>query len=179
MPSPMSQKHGSKNLMMGTWVGVYSAKVPACEGGMDSTWYMLDDSPQPDVFLRMKDHSGGKSWLSGKYLQGAPELVIEVCLSSEGYDLNAKKALYAAAGVVEFAAVLALNRDVKWMYLENGVYRDLKPDADGILRSRTFPGLWLDPVAVVSDDLNRVLEVLARGMKSPEFLEFAARNQPA
>jgi hypothetical protein len=47
------------------------------------------------------------------------------------------------------------------------------PLEDGIYKSRLFPGLWLDPTALVSGQLKRLHAVLLRGMTSPEYLEFA------
>ena len=50
------------------------------------------------------------------------------------------------------------------------------PPADGILRSKVFPGLWLDPAALVRGDLNAVLKaILQQGLNSPEHADFVAR----
>jgi hypothetical protein len=50
---------------------------------------------------------------------------------------------------------------------------------DGILRSTVFPGLWLDPAALMSDDFATLLEVLQRGLESQEHAVFAARLRQA
>ena len=47
--------------------------------------------------------------------------------------------------------------------------------ADDILRSETFPGLWLDPAALLRRDRKRLLGVLREGLRSPEHAAFAAR----
>lgn len=49
---------------------------------------------------------------------------------------------------------------------------ELPPDPDGILCSRRFPGLWLDPQALVRRDLARMQEVLKAGLGSPEHATF-------
>ena len=49
------------------------------------------------------------------------------------------------------------------------------PEDDGTLRSTVFPGLWLDPSALVEEDFDRLLEVLQSGLDSPEHAEFVAR----
>jgi len=41
-------------------------------------------------------------------------------------------------------------RQVIWRHLVRGRYREIAPGADGLLRSHTFPGLWLDPEALWS-----------------------------
>ncbi len=48
----------------------------------------------------------------------------------------------------------------------------IEPDADGTMRSTIFPGLWLDPDALLRDDTARVLKVLDRGLASPEHIRF-------
>jgi len=49
------------------------------------------------------------------------------------------------------------------------------PDADGILRSEVFPGLWLDPAAFLKRDGRRLLAVLRQGLASPEHAAFVAK----
>jgi hypothetical protein len=46
------------------------------------------------------------------------------------------------------------------------------------LRSEVFPGLWLDPEALVRGDLARVLAVLQQGIASSEHTAFVARLNP-
>ena len=54
-------------------------------------------------------------------------------------------------------------------------YRPLSPDADGLLKSTVFPGLWLDAPALVRADLAGVLAVVADGARSAEHAEFVER----
>ncbi len=52
---------------------------------------------------------------------------------------------------------------------------------DGIIRSEVFPGLWLDPAAVLARDGARLVAVLQEGLASPEhaaFVERLAAPQP-
>jgi hypothetical protein len=42
------------------------------------------------------------------------------------------------------------------------------PDEQGILRSQTFPGLWLALPALLAGELGQVLSVLQEGLKTPE-----------
>jgi hypothetical protein len=52
---------------------------------------------------------------------------------------------------------------------------ELPPGPDGIYRSEVFPGLWLDPAALLRHDGPRVLEVLRQGLATPEHGAFVAR----
>ena len=51
--------------------------------------------------------------------------------------------------------------------------------ADGLYRSTVFPGLWLDPVALLNHDLARVLAVVQEGLNTAEHAGFVARLQQA
>jgi hypothetical protein len=48
-------------------------------------------------------------------------------------------------------------------------------DAAGIVRSETFPGLWLDVNAMLRRDGIQVSKVLQQGIVSPEHAEFVER----
>jgi hypothetical protein len=50
---------------------------------------------------------------------------------------------------------------------------------DGTLRSVIFPGLWLDPAALIQEDFDRLLNVLQSGLDSPEHSEFVAQLRQA
>jgi hypothetical protein len=49
----------------------------------------------------------------------------------------------------------------------------------GIVRSETFPGLWLDTAALLGFDLPVVLRTLQQGLAAPEHAAFVARLQAA
>jgi Uma2 family endonuclease len=138
----------------------------------------LDNEPQPDGVLFIAPERGGQARLSADdYLEAAPELVGEVSASSASYDLHAKLHVYRRNEVREYVVWRVLERAVDWFVLRAGQYERLPPDADGILRSRIFPGLWLDPAALVRTDLAAVLAVLQQGLASPEHAAFVARLQ--
>ncbi|SPE63306.1 conserved hypothetical protein [Verrucomicrobia bacterium] len=50
----------------------------------------------------------------------------------------------------------------------------MPPSGDSLLKSRVFPGLWLDPIALLRGDMKTVLMVVRRGLESPEHGIFAA-----
>lgn len=54
-------------------------------------------------------------------------------------------------------------------------YEHLAPNVEGQYQSEIFPGLWLDPAALLCGDLAQVIAVLQQGLASPEHAEFANR----
>ncbi len=173
MPSPLSWEHGSTDLNVAAWLGVYKAATPGCEGLCNATWLMGEDNaPQPDTSLRILPECGGQSRTEGPYAAGAPEFLAEVCVSSTAYDLHAKLEVYEESGVQEYLAVLMREHEVRWHRLTGGHFEVLPAPADGVYRSAAFPGLWLDAAALLRGDLARVLAVLNDGLKSPEHQQF-------
>ena len=150
----------------------YAGFTPGCQGGLNATWLMLEDAPQPDCFLRILPEYGGQSGVERGLGKGAPELAAEVSQSSASYDLGPKLRLYRAAGVQEYIMVLLAESKVIWRRLVSGAYHTIEPGSDGLLRSVLFPGLWLDPVALLNKDVPRITEVLNQGLQSPEHHEF-------
>ncbi|MDQ2900765.1 MAG: Uma2 family endonuclease [Acidobacteriota bacterium] len=172
MPSPVSLGHRSHHGAVLYLLFHYAVFTPGCDAGADGTWLMLEDAPQPDVDLRILPAYGGQSRVAGKYASGAPELVAEISRSSKSYDLGPKLNLYRKAGVREYIAVLLKESKVIWRRMTGDVESFIEPDRDGILRSLVFPGLWLDPDALLKPDLPRMLRVLDRGLHSPEHDQF-------
>jgi Uma2 family endonuclease len=176
MPSPVSKKHSRFDLVLSWWLASYEFGTPGCEAGSDGTWLMGErDVPQPDITLQIVPESGGQWRLEGEYAAGAPELIIEVALSSRSRDLGAKLRLYERMGVHEYLVAVVGQAKVIWNELTASGFRTLEPDADGIIRSRSFPGLWLDPAALWRRDLAGMLAVLQQGLASPEHTAFVAR----
>jgi Uma2 family endonuclease len=175
IPPPFSRDHGVSHSRVAAWLGHYAAFTPGCEAGNNTTWLMREDSPQPDVYLRLLPEHGGQSATAGLYPQGAPEFLAEICLSSTAHDLHEKFDLYQAAGVREYLAFLVREQEVRWHRLINGVFRVVAADADGVLRSAVFPGLWLDAGALLAGDMAQVFTVLTKGLNTPEHGEFVAR----
>lgn len=175
MPSPVSVVHGGADGDIGGWLSTYKAFTPGTASERNTTSMMLDDSPQPDQNLRLLPEYGGSSWVEGKYLHGAPELVAEVCATTASYDLHQKYDLYEAAGIPEYLAVVVFEREIRWHVLVDGRYQFLSSGADGLYRSRVFPGLWLDGTALLAGDLRQVLDRLQEGLRSPEHERFLAQ----
>src|SRR5262249_43043463 len=108
-------------------------------------------------------------------MEGAPELVLEVVGSSRAYDLHQKKGAYRRNGVQEYLAWITDEHHLVWWQLLNGEYQEIVPDAQGILRSIIFPGLWLDTKSLLKGDLKMVLTVLRRGVETAEHRAFLTK----
>jgi len=71
--------------------------------------------------------------------------------------------------------VLALELDeVLWFVQRHRRFIDLPPCPNGIHRLEVFPGLWLDPPALLAGDTRRLRAVLDLGCATPEHAAFVA-----
>ena len=174
--SPLTRKHGIPHISLGATLVFYKAATPGVEAGDNVTVQLgYDAEPQPDLFLRILPEYGGQSGNSkgDDYVDGAPELVAEIALSSRAIDLHAKRNDYLRNGVMEYLVVCVREREVRWFDLRED--RELQLDADKVCRVRCFPGLWIDAEALLAGNDAKLLETLQRGLATPEHTEFAAR----
>ncbi len=187
MSSPVRfDRHSEQHGWFAIWLGIYSVSTPGVRMGDNATVRMDENEyPQPDVTLIIDTPPGSESPLGSSYigadgyLRGAPELVAEVAASSASYDLNEKKETYRRNGVLEYIVWQIYDRRIDWLRLEDEQYVSLSPDEDGIIRSRVFPGLWLDVAALLSGEMAKVLAVLQQGLASPEHSDFVERLSEA
>ncbi|MEB3211900.1 MAG: Uma2 family endonuclease [Leptolyngbyaceae bacterium] len=160
------KKHGQPHSAVMTWLGVFEANTP---GVMvcDNTTVRLDadNEPQPDALLRLEEESGGQSRISeDDYIEGAPELIVEIASSSASYDLHEKLRVYRRNQVQEYLVWLVQEKEFRWYVLQEGEYVLQAPEAAGVLRSRMFPGLHLAVNALLAGDMKHVLAVLQEGI---------------
>ncbi|MEH1868977.1 MAG: Uma2 family endonuclease [Nostoc sp.] len=168
------RSHGQPHGQLITWLGVYQACTPGLALGDNATVRLdLDNEPQPDVVLLIDKPARGQAQISkDDYVEGAPELVAEVAASSASIDLYDKKRAYRRNGVQEYIVWQTLENKLDWFYLQNGEYLPFVADADGVIKSRVFPGLWLDVTSIITGDMTKVLAVLQQGLNSQEHVEF-------
>jgi len=173
--SPVGLGHAFEDSLVGGWSFTYAAATPGSRSLNNATWRMLGDSPQPDICLALLPAYGGR-WRVGEgdIAEGIPELAVEIAVSSSRRDLGPRRRLYEEAGVPEYIVVLVKHPRVLWLRLADGEYREIKPSAGGVLRSEVFPGLWLDPKALLAGDQARLLAVLTQGLESSEHRAFLA-----
>lgn len=110
---------------------------------------------------------------------GPPDLVVEVANSSSSYDLHQKKNAYRRNGVREYVVYQVRERRVRWSEHRHGDLVECEADADGPFRSRVFPGLWLNPTAMVEGDTGAGLDTLEAGLASPEHADYVASYSAA
>jgi len=176
--SPLRFKsHGQPHGDLIIWLGTYKVSTPGVELGDNVTVRLdLDNEPQPDVLLLIDEKLGGQAKISeDDYIEGAPELVAEVAASSASNDLYDKKRAYRRNGVQEYIVWQILENKVDWFSLQNDEYVTLEADANGVIKSRIFPGLWLDMTALLTKDMTKVLAVLQLGLNSAEHQAFVDR----
>jgi Uma2 family endonuclease len=180
MPSPVrSEFHGEQHADLMSWLGMYRAHTLGVRVADNSTVRLdLDNEPQPDATVFLDPQRGGRVKIDADgYIEGAPELVAEVTASTASMDLGPKLTAYRRNGVGEYLVWRVRDRAVDWFVLRGSQYDRLAPDAAGVHRSPTFPGLWLDTAALVAGDLLRVHQLLQQGLASPEHVAFLAALQ--
>ncbi len=185
MSSPVKfEGHGDEHLRLGWAFKHYTVFTPGVRSGGEST-VQLDDynEPQPDLLMFIGEESGGQSKITEKgYIEGAPELVAEISNSSADYDLNAKFRVYQKCKAKEYVVWRVEDEEILWFALADDRFVRLAADANGVYKSPTFPGLWLDAPALLRDDAKAVLAVLSLGLASPEHAAFvdklAAAKRP-
>jgi len=183
-PSPVGRAHGRAQVPVIVWLDYYAENTPGVEVLDNATTILGSKSePQPDVMLRVAPGYGGRTRDQKGFVRGAPELVVEVAKATRYVDLGPKLADYEQAGVVEYI-VRALGPDeILWFEQQGGALARRPIHADGIYRSKVFPGLWLDPKALIKGDRRRLRAVLDLGRATPEHAVFveelaAARQAP-
>jgi Uma2 family endonuclease len=137
-PSPVRHRlHGEPHSYMTGWLVLYKAHTPGVQVSDNSTVRLdLDNEFQPDALLLIAPERGGQTRLSEEgYIDGAPELVVEVASSSASYDLHAKLQVYRRNGVREYVVWRMLDQEIDWFVLREGQYERLQPAPDGCLRS--------------------------------------------
>jgi Uma2 family endonuclease len=175
------RQHGQPHTRLLYWLAGYETDTQGVEAGDNASVRLdLDNEPQPDVVLIVLPECGGRVRISeDDYIEGAPELVAEVAASSVSYDLGKKLHVYRRCGVLEYVVWRVLDRQVDWFVNRDGQFELLRPDPDGILRSTVFPGLWLDPAALIKGHKTKVRAILEQGVKSPEHADFVSRLERA
>ena len=187
--SPLSRRHGLPHAKFTAVLSAYEDETPGVEVA-DNTSAVLTNigEAQPDLYLRVRrDHGGRTTTFSnqegevlrseddGDYVSGGPEFVLEVSKSSIAVDTNAKLRDYLAGGVQEYVVADVRRRVLRWYHLSSGSDAPLLIPEDGVLKSLTMPGLWLNGPALFVRDGKTARATLAEGLASPEHEAFVAK----
>ena len=179
MPSPVRfASHGEPHSWILAWLTTYSAATPGVRVA-DNATVRLDpnNEPQPDALLRIESAAGGRSRLSDDdYVEGPPELIVEIASSAVAYDLHDKLRAYLRNGVREYVVWRVYDEGLDWFAVKDGDYIPLAADTTGgVIRSEVFPGLRLGVDALLVGDVAQVLAVLQEGIGTAEHVEFVER----
>jgi Uma2 family endonuclease len=173
--------HGGPHADLMAWLGVFRAMTPGVRS-YDNATVRLDDENviQPDGSLLLDIARGGQATIDEEgYISGAPELCAEISASSASLDLNAKFRVCRTHGVREYIVWRVFDRELDWFVLRNADFVRLALSEDGLLKSAIFPGLWLDPAALLRGDLATVLQRLHDGLASAEHATFVGQTPGA
>jgi len=176
--SPVRYKsHGQPHSRIMTWLGVYWAATPGVQLADNTTVRLdADNEVQPDALLRIEPAQGGSSRISDDdYIEGAPELIVEIAYTSTAYDLHDKLKVYRRNGVQEYVVWRTYDNLLDWFRLHEGEYLSLTPDASGVVKSEVFPGLRLVVTALLEGDLAKVLSELQKGLETDKHTAFVER----
>ena len=176
MPSPVDLAHGIAHVPVIVWLDYYAERTPGVQV-MDNATTILGwkSEPQPDGLLRILPEYGGRTWDERGFVQGAPELVVEVAKATRYIDLGPKLDDYERAGVLEYVVHAIDPDEIFWYGQDQGVLVLRSIGEDGLYRSSIFPGLWLDPQALLDGNRARLRAVLDLGCATPEHATFVAR----
>ena len=147
--------HGEPHAAIMGWLFAYVATHPDVRIGDNATVLLEGENEvQPDAFLlRSQAHENEQG-----YVEGAPELVVEIAASSASYDLFEKKRVYLRSGVREYIVWQTDDKRLDWFRLTDGNYVEVQPGTDGVIESASFPGLRLNVPALLRGDFKAVLE---------------------
>ena len=178
MPSPVrAENHGKPHGQVITWLGTYGAATPGVYLADNTTVRLdIDNEVQPDALLRLEPAAGGHSQIGeDDYVEGPPELIVEIAGSSASIDLGDKLKAYRRNGVPEYIVWQVYDRRTDWFTFAEGEYIPLTPDESGVIHSQVFPGLWLAVAALLEGDLAKVLAELQEGLETAEHAAFVER----
>ncbi len=172
-PPVSDEWHGQPHGDFVGWLAFYKAYTPGVALA-DNTSVRLDadNEFQPDALLKILPECGGQSRTRNNIIEGAPEFVAEISASSASYDLGEKLKVYRRAGVREYVVWRTWDRAIDWFSLQQSQFVLQSPDHEGLHRSQVFPGLWLDPAAMLAGDGVRVMEILQQGLATAEHAHF-------
>ena len=187
--SPLSRRHGVPHFKFGGMLSIYDDHTPGIEGG-DNVSVVLTGTgeSQPDLYLRVRRDHGGRSRTfsvedgvrtesddDGDYLTTGPEFVLEVAKSSRTLDLNGKRRDYRVGGVLEYVVADVNRRETHWFDFSSGSDAPVPIPADGIVRCRSMPGLWLNGPALFDRRGKAAHDTLLTGLATPEHAAFVQK----
>ena len=169
MPPPVRiDFHGRPHAQIMAWLGAYWIATPGVDLADNTTVYLDSNNEyQPDALLRIEPAQGGWSRIIDEgYVEGAPELIVEIAGTSADYDLQEKLEVYCRCGVQEYIVWQTQDGRLDWFQLVNEEYVALAPNAEGVIESQVFPSLRLAVAALLAGDRAKVSSELQAGLQT-------------
>src|SRR5262245_20786789 len=133
MSSPLGPTHGRAHVPALVWLSYYQENTPGVESlDNTSTALGLKSEPQPDALLRILPEYGGRTQTDRRFVQGVPELIVEVSDSSRYTDFGPKYEDYERVRVLEYVVRAIEPDEVLWFVLRKGRFVDLPVGPDQI-----------------------------------------------
>ena len=106
----------------------------------------LQRAPEPDIVIVLEGRPG---LLDGRWVEGTPDIVVEVLSSDRSRDLVRKRQIYAEAGILEYWPIDPDNDTVTMLVLQDGEYVERAVlSAGDTLTTPLLPGLSI-PLAAI------------------------------
>lgn len=168
------ESHAKPHSAIMAWLGAYWVATPNLLLGDNATVHLdKDNELQPDAILFLPQALGGRAIITkDDYIEGAPELVVEISASTASYDFHTKRHIYERCGVQECLIWRVYDREIDWFSLQENRYVALKPNEQGLIFSRIFPGLVLAVTDLLVEKYAQVLAELQQGLQSPQHIAF-------
>jgi len=176
MASPLRfESHAKPHALIMTWLGTYYAATPGVQFGDNATVRIDEENEfQPDAVLFLP-HVGKARVTPDDYVEGTPELIVEIAASTVSYDFHIKRRIYQRHGVPEYLLWRVEDKQFDWFMWQAGEYVRWPPDSEGLIRSQGFPGLVLAVSALLAGDYAKVLTELHRGLQTAEHAALVER----
>ena len=122
MASPLRLTHSNYDDEIGFALGMYRRATPGVQALHNATTILGEESePQPDLGLRILPEYGGRSRTTERdYVEGPPELLVEIAHSTRAIDMHAKRHDYHQTGVLEYLVLCVEEREPHWFGLQQG-----------------------------------------------------------
>ncbi|MGF1493631.1 MAG: Uma2 family endonuclease [Microcoleaceae cyanobacterium] len=126
-----AEAHAEPHAHVVGWLVTYKAATPYVQLLENATVRLdSDNAVQPDVLLRIKEN-GQSSISEDDYIEGAPELIVEIAASSASIDLTQKLNVYRRNQVQEYLVWRVYDREFDWFRLRDGKYLPQQPNKVG------------------------------------------------
>ena len=176
MPSPVSTEHGVAHVPVIVWLDYYAEKTRGVQV-MDNATTILGwkSETQPDGLLRILPAFGGRTSDEGGYVHGGrnwwSRLRRQPGTSISDPNCKSTSGLGFSSTLCSRSIPMRSIGSVK----SKASSFEFSIAPDGLYRSRAFPGLWLDPQALLTGDRQRLRDVVDQGCVTQEHAAFKTR----